>query len=478
MKENRKFYSSLGLLILLNAVIKPLWIFGIDREVQNTVGTAAYGAYFSLLNLSIVLSFLLDLGFTAYLNRHVAARDGTIRSSTSAFLLLKLAFSAVYLIILFAIAFLTGVERFDILLYVATTQVALSFFVFLRTIITANQWFGIDAWLSVLDKSTMIILCGGLLYLPWFAGGMTIERFLILQLCCTSVAAITALLMLFKMKANPFTQGRRMPSLSLLQGVLPFTLIYLLMSSHNRLDGFLLERLYPDGAHEAGLYAASFRLLDASNMIGYLVASFLLPFIARLWSEKKRVDAVILDSRHFMLSYSITIVCIAVFLAPWIQWVLYDHTDEKSAEILQWCMPALIGYSLSYVYGTVLMAIGNVKIFAYITLFSVALNIVLNLLLIPSLGAKGCCMAAFASQTAAGIACMLFATRRIKSSIHFRSLFTHILTGLAISGFLYVCNSWTSKWLLMIVSVLITATIIISTGLFDVRRLIREFRNR
>ena len=59
MKETSRFYSSLGLLIILNAIVKPIWIFGIDREVQNEVGAAAYGAYFSVFNLSIVLSFLL-----------------------------------------------------------------------------------------------------------------------------------------------------------------------------------------------------------------------------------------------------------------------------------------------------------------------------------------------------------------------------------------------------------------------------------
>ena len=55
--SHSKFYSSLLLLIVLNAIIKPFWIFGIDRQVQNITGTAEYGTYFSLLNLSIVFGF-------------------------------------------------------------------------------------------------------------------------------------------------------------------------------------------------------------------------------------------------------------------------------------------------------------------------------------------------------------------------------------------------------------------------------------
>ena len=50
IKESKGFVGSLLLLILLNVLVKPLWIFGIDRQVQNITGYAAYGGYFALLN--------------------------------------------------------------------------------------------------------------------------------------------------------------------------------------------------------------------------------------------------------------------------------------------------------------------------------------------------------------------------------------------------------------------------------------------
>ena len=69
MKEANRFYSSLGLLIILNVIIKPLWIFGIDRQVQNLVGTAVYGNFFSLFNFSIVFSCFLFV-YLAHLNNN------------------------------------------------------------------------------------------------------------------------------------------------------------------------------------------------------------------------------------------------------------------------------------------------------------------------------------------------------------------------------------------------------------------------
>ena len=148
--------------------------------------------------------------------------------------------------------------------------------------------------------------------------------------------------------------------------VLPFAIILFLMSIHIRLDGFLLERLHHDGAHEAGIYAAAYRLLDASNMVGYLIASFFMPFIARLWSEGKPLQDLILQTRHLQLMFAITIVVSRIMLAPSLQQILYHRNDAYGIQVFQWCLPALIGYGLTQVYGTVMTATGSIVAFCYL----------------------------------------------------------------------------------------------------------------
>src|SRR5215813_1968479 len=115
MKETSKFYSSLLLLIILNAIIKPFWIFGIDRQVQNITGAAEYGTYFSLLNLSIVFGFLLDWGLTNFMNRELAAKKTELQKQLGSFILLKIVFAIVYTFVVIIVAVLSGVKRWDIL---------------------------------------------------------------------------------------------------------------------------------------------------------------------------------------------------------------------------------------------------------------------------------------------------------------------------------------------------------------------------
>src|SRR4029077_1738512 len=113
-------------------------------------------------------------------------------------------------------------------------------------------------------------------------------------------------------------------------------------------------------AYESGIYAGAYRLLDATNMSGYLVASFMLPYIARRWSTKQEIDSVVLQCRHFLLMLSAGIVTTSFFLGPWIQRVLYHHYDDYAVSVLQWCLPAIAGYSLLHIYGTALTATGRV----------------------------------------------------------------------------------------------------------------------
>jgi len=477
MKESSRFYSSLTLLILLNVIIKPIWIFGIDRQVQNEVGTKMYGVYFSLFNLSIVLSFLLDWGFTAFFNRQLVIQKENFIRQAGSFLLIKLLFAIIYIAIVLMVALVSGVERIDILLSVIMIQVFASLFLFFRAIITAHQWFRTDAWLSVLDKTLMIFLCGSLIYFPAVFGIMTIGKFLFTQAACTALAMLCALTIIFRRGVN-FSLGKKsLLNKRIFSAIIPFALIVLLMSVHYRLDGFLLERMHNNGDYEAGIYAGAYRLLDAANMTGYLFASFLLPYIAKHWNRKDEIQTVIQNSRHFLLMFSVMIIATVFFLAPWIQQILYQNPDEKGIEILKWCISTLIGYSLVQIYGTVMTASGHVVSFCYITAIAVGINLIINLLLIPSMGAKACCIASLVSQWFCGIAAMLLLKRKSGINIHFASLSIYIFTLAILSGLYYWGNDLAvSKWFLIATGGIITLLLMIITKLFLIKTWIQTLK--
>ena len=433
---NTRFFSSLGLLLLLNLLVKPAWIFAVDRVVQNRTGLSDYGTYFSLFNLSVIFSFLLDWGLTTFLNRQLATAI-TFFSLVKQLLKVKLVFTFAYLAMLLLVCSLTGVSNWMLIGSLAIVQVITSFFLFFRAIITARQQFRTDAWLSVLDKSLMIVVCGSVLLLH---RPLSVTMFAWLQAACLFLALLAAVFLAGRLRpAGAVVEQTPLP----FREAAPYAVIVLLMAMHYRADGFLLERLHANGAIEAGLYAAAYRLLDAANMIGFLVASFLLPYIARRWQEGQELAAIVLPARHLLVLYAIGIAVATWFLAPWIHALLYSNGGTQGEQILKWALPALLGYMLVHLYGTVLTAIGQVRLFCKITAAAVLLNLLLHILLIPGLGARGCCIAAMASQLSAGIATMVAVHQKTRLSYHARSIGIYTF----ISLILVALFGWGQNWI-------------------------------
>ena len=462
-----RFYPSLALLILLNLVIKPVWIFAIDRNVQNTVGLTEYGLYFSLYNLSILFSFLLDWGFTSYINRELAFNSDNTYSS-KLFIKYKLILSLVYIAAVFFFALITGITQWDIVAGLVLLQIFTSFFLFFRAGITASQDFRTDAWLSITDKTLMITLCGIMLLYPAIVGPVDIHRFVWLQVGCMAFATVMSLYLQYQ--RNSVWAPTNTSSVSfkkIFRQAWPYALIILLMSVHYRLDGFLLERLLPDGKMQAGVYASAYRLLDAANMAGFLVASFLLPMVARRVGEKQEIETVVMNVRHLLMIYSLGIACIGIFAAPWLNQLLYNFTSDNTVAVLQYCLPAIVGYSLVHIYGTVMTATGNIRDFCTITTGAVAINILLNLLLIPKAGAKGACIAALASQYFCGVATMLYVNRKLRVTIHLSSLLLYFIIAVILAAMLYWGQQLPVKMIYLVSFVAITAIILmIVTKLF------------
>ena len=65
----KEFSVNLLLLLGLNLLVKPLYIFGIDVQVQNTIGPEQYGLFFSIFNYTLIFQILLEFGITNLVKR-------------------------------------------------------------------------------------------------------------------------------------------------------------------------------------------------------------------------------------------------------------------------------------------------------------------------------------------------------------------------------------------------------------------------
>lgn len=241
----------------------------------------------------------------------------------------------------------------------------------------------------------------------------------------------------------------------------PFALIILLMSVHSRLDAFILERVHINGAMQAGIYASAFRLLEAGNMVGYLAASFLVPFIARNKNDKALIGAVVLNSRHALILLSIGVVSFGLFYAEWIQQLLYHSSDPYISLIIQLTIAVLPASYLVHIYSSVLTATSNFGLLIAILVATVLINLVLNINLIPAYGARGSCIAALVSQYFCGLSCFIAATKKMALPLHMRSLLAYLLAAIALALLFYIGKMTISNvWVILAIAVLLVVSIL------------------
>ena len=415
IRESRSFVQSLLLLILLNVLVKPLWIFGIDRQVQNITGYAAYGSYFALLNLSIVLNFLLDLGITPYFNRTVAADHGKDRVLFSQAFSIKLLLGIFYGIVVFLIAWSSGALTGRLLFMLMLMQVLNSFSLLLRSYLSASQQYSKDAWLSITDKLFVILAAGFVLLYPGLSGGITINLFVIIQIVGLLVSIALGIIFLFSKINTIIISPFKNFDPGILKSSLPFALNIFFMASIGRADGFLLERLDKGGAYEAGIYASGFRLLDAVNMGGYLMASFLLPFISRNWPASASLRPILNYCRHLLIFSGIVVAGFAWFYATPINHWLYHERDPETADMIRILLLCLVPMSMVHIYGTLLTGTGHIHSFLRISGFFAIANILANLYFIPKYGAHGAAWVAVGTQI--GFALIVYITSFVKTGV-------------------------------------------------------------
>lgn len=396
----KKFITNLALLIFINLLVKPFWFFGIEVSVQNRVGAEAYGFFFSLFSFSFILNILLDAGINNFSNRTIARNNKLVKEYLSKIIPLKFFLGIVYGLLVFIVGWVIGYSgiQFQLLAVLVINQFLSSFILYFRSNISGLQFFTTDSLLSVLDRSLMILFTGLLLWgnvthepfrIEWFVYTQTVSYLITLSVTLGVLIGKTGRIRLhFKFRDN----------LQILKKSYPYATLILLMALFNRIDSVMLERLLPDGEEQAGIYAQSFRILDAASQFALLFAALLLPMFSRMLKLKQEVRGLINISVSILMVAALTLAVTGNVFRNEIMSLLYHQDGLYTARIFGLLMIGFVFISLSYIYGTLLTANGSLKTLNILAGITVVLNITLNLILIPLHQAKGAAWASIFSQ--------------------------------------------------------------------------------
>ncbi len=388
------------MLLSINFLVKPLYLFGVDAHIQNLVGPETYGVYFALFNMVFLFQFVIEPGILSYNSRNIAIHPDQLGFHLPRILGIKMVLFVVFLIVV-ALGFLIwgySVDLLHLTFIIAINLFLSTTYIYLRSNIAAVGKYRIDSFLSALDKLLMLIILGALSWMPVFQEQFTILWMVYGQLVAYTIACMVALWILRKHLGVLTLTFSLDYFRKLLSWSFPFILILLFMSIYNKMDGIMLERMLPDHGHQAGIYAAGYRFVDALNMIGYMMAALLLPMYSSNLKNKEILSDLLYTGLKIMIVCAVVAASTFIYYGSDILPMIYTEADTYYAEVLSYLMLSFVGVSIAYLYGTLLVSNDNLKIFNILLFVSVLINLSLNLYLIPILEAKGAAIATVITQ--------------------------------------------------------------------------------
>jgi O-antigen/teichoic acid export membrane protein len=475
----RKFLSGLGLILLLNILIKPVYIFGIDAEVQNRVGQEVYGMYFALLNLSFFFNIVIDFGISNFNNRNIAQNTQLLgkhfRKLFTLKALLALAYAAITALLALALDY-RG-EWLHMLAWIVLNQVLVSFILFIRGNLTGMHYFKRDSVVSIMDRALLIAGMGWLLYGGLGGGTFHIMWFVYVQSVAYAITFIVALLLLGTAKVQLRWSYDWVFSIHIFRKSLPYALFMLSGMLYTRVDAVMLEKLLPQGAYHAGVYAQGFRFYDAAGMFAWLFGSMLVPVYARMLKERLPIAPMVGLGARLLLG---TVVAGAIFFTFFPGWLLewrYTDVSSDSVRAFSALMWALVGWGMFYIYGSLMTANEDLRALNFISVGGLVLNLLLNFVLIPKYMAFGAALTTMVTQVFAGGAMLLYTVRHFRLSangtlVRQFALFAGLYAG-ACLGAKHVAAAH-AEWL----SLVLGAMLMVGSGLVTPGLLLRLYREQ
>jgi len=483
----KKFITNLALILLLNLLVKPFYILGIDAEILKRVEEAnpgRYGEYFALIGFTFILNIFLDLGIINYNTRNIAQNKQLLKKHFAGIITLRGILSLGYMAIILLSGFVLGYSSFQLklLIILGINQILAAFILYFRSNLSGLLLFKQDSIISVMDRILLIGICSTLLW-----GGVTkqafqIEWFVYAQTGAYLLTAIVAGLLVLRQTGMIKPKFDKAFSITILKQSLPYALLILLMMIYYRSDSVMIERMLPNGARESAIYAQGFRFFEAVNMIGFLFAGLLLPIFSKMLKAKESVEKMVYLSFKILFSGAIVVgfTCF-VFSTEIIEWRYNTSGADlvQAANAFGMLMLCFISICTTYIFGTLLTANGSLKSLNYMAFGGVILNIALNLYLIPSHGAYGAAIASLITQGATAIIQIVLSFKILSLTIDWKSVLQTLsfvgIFSCIIYFFPFDYYFWAYNLLIFISTGIILS---ILTGMFSIKNLLNILKER
>lgn len=406
--------------ILLSRVITKVISFFILMYIARYLGPTDYGKFSFSFAFVYFFSFIPDLGVHNILVRE-SAKDpensgkiignATIVKIFLSFLALSLAFSVIYII--------------D---YPASTKIAL-YIASLGLLADSISAFGIIYETKLrMEYSVLFSVSSRIFFLIFvmlaIAKNLTLTTFVFVSVASDFVHNLLMLFFSKKFVKVKFDFDFSIAK-NILVEALPIALASVFSLIYYRVDVMMLSFMKDDIA--VGIYSASYRITEALTFIpaAYMTSAF--PLMSRYFRDShEKFSRIYIKSFKYLFTTGLMLAILIIFNSDYIIIHMYGQEYQNSIVVLKILMGATTIMFVNNLICFTYVASGNQHVIAKITAVAALLNVILNLVLIPSNSFVGASIATFSTE----LLLMIFGIFWIKRNLISETLFYEIASPL------------------------------------------------
>ncbi len=397
--------------------------------VARLYGTEAFGRYSYILAFLAVFISIAEFGLTPVLAKDIAQRQVPAGLYLGNYYILRGAICLSVMVVATAAAYVLRPELF---VYLLIGALSLPFLVsrFFEPIFQVfnRPWFAI--YPSIIYGISYVAL-------SWLSFTLTGDIFSILlgYIAANALYAIFAFSLSQKLVKPQFTFDKNVIS-AIFRLSIPIGLSAIFTIVNSRASVFILAYLKSD--NDVAMYTAAFRFLELAVMVGVMVTSPLIPiFSEKIVLYPENVKQKFSRMLELLAVFSIPVIIIAPAITETLMTLFFGIGFREAAGVLNifTCMGALTFISL--ICTAYALSLGEVFYFSWNTAFAAALNIALNLLLVPAHGFMGSAWASLISEFQMTAVILFFIVRRVGNVFDARRWSKIVLVNLVVYILVY-----------------------------------------
>ena len=428
--------------------------FVIVIAIARLLGDTALGQYSFVVTLTWIIFKIAELGLDMVIRKEMS-RDKEKASQDFFSQALALRFFASFLAAIVTIAFVYGTHRNQTIIHLTyLTAIGMIFFnvsMIFRSAFYALQKMHYEVIVKVISNLAFLL---GIVFM--FLGfGLTV---VIIFLLIRYVLSFVLSYLLFRKKISKVFKLKI--SLKNWNGLIKesyfFWIITALSMIYFRIDIIILSLMKNEAI--VGWYTAGYRIIDMISLIPVTITSVLFPVMAELFvKDKEKLSKLYKIAFRYLLILALAMILGVGILSQQIIHLLYGKGFENAAIVLKVLIWAQGLMFISFLLINLLGAINKQRVVVITSATALALNVVLNFILIPKYSFLGAGWATLLAEIVNCIFLLFFVIKyfekpEIKSTFSILLIFGSVYTLFLLSQM--------NPWINAMLGVLIFGTIL------------------